>query len=1032
MVKSYLRYVLEDSFGTVASRACRSIIPLSQDFVITGHDETVSAWNCRTGEAKVHLQAKPNDYHTSSNVTCFLYTNKEQRWIYAGYSDGSIRRFELNGNINNEYKEVVNEDFTLQGHKGAVTCLSLSPSQQMLASGSQDCSIILWDTAGDLGLFKLEGHKNEVSDLRFVKHNTSSEGQVKSRKVTNGGHFLKSGDDILGFLISISKDCIIRIWDLTSQLCIQTVIHSTAELYGLAINSDESRMYASGAENQIRCYKLDMSGAEKDENSPYDIPLYAKELPALNRPDTHGRCRKLCILYPGPKDSVSNPKSGDSVKTMDIEQKGLMLCVTNHFIVFYRLYDSNEAEKRKKRRHKRVLEKQKARCNKLREAVRAAGRTVAMEFDSIESEISHLQKILSGMPIYQDSEADENSENKPQEQAATDEVNYMFVVNALEKIASFQTFSNGFAVGHANNTISVWRLNLAKLLSQKGVDDDDMESLSSLCERVHYLNGIGHHNSIVGLSVSPNDMMIASLSADSLKVWNSHTHHCVRTVECKAATCAYFVAGNKHVLVGTGSGELQVVYLDTCEVQEVFKLSPDSSKRSSDFDVVCMAEHPGHFSFAAAFRDRSVRLFEYVLKKKGTQEVLTVKELSNTSVPDDPTDIKYSNDGKLLAVSLHNNNIQTFYTDSMKMFLSLYGHKLPVTSIDISSDGTLLASSSLDKTVKIWGLDYGNIHRSLLGHANAVLKCRWINDTHYLITAGMDAIIKVWDCDTYDLICQLRGHNTAVRSIALSSDTHFFVSASDYSTIRLWKRSEEQIFLSEEREKELELQLEHEAVRDDLNQAIPVDRDTLNNKATRKTMESVKATEQLMQIIDEAEQYRMALEDHAKHVEEVEQITSGNHALSRYGNPDVSVPKEPDAPLELFNRTPTEHVMMAVCSLNHSVIHEVLIALPFIYAEKLLYYITKSLETYKESCLQGKVNLHTIEIPCKAALLLVQIYFRQFYALRHQRSLIAKLEKLLPWALKHERERLMQNKTVMEYLKTLLDADDSGKRLRGL
>lgn len=39
--------------------------------------------------------------------------------------------------------------------------------------------------------------------------------------------------------------------------------------------------------------------------------------------------------------------------------------------------------------------------------------------------------------------------------------------------------------------------------------------------------------------------------------------------------------------------------------------------------------------------------------------------------------------------------LQVFFTDSLKFFLSLYGHKLPVLSMDISSGGW--ASSERDR-----------------------------------------------------------------------------------------------------------------------------------------------------------------------------------------------------------------------------------------------------------------------------------------------------------------------------------------------
>ena len=67
---------------------------------------------------------------------------------------------------------------------------------------------------------------------------------------------------------------------------------------------------------------------------------------------------------------------------------------------------------------------------------------------------------------------------------------------------------------------------------------------------------------------------------------------------------------------------------------------------------------------------------------------------------------------------------QVHFMDSLKFFLSLYGHKLPVLSMDISSDSSLLISGSADKNIKIWGLDFGDCHRSLFAHADSIMQAR--------------------------------------------------------------------------------------------------------------------------------------------------------------------------------------------------------------------------------------------------------------------------------------------------------------------
>lgn len=72
-------------------------------------------------------------------------------------------------------------------------------------------------------------------------------------------------------------------------------------------------------------------------------------------------------------------------------------------------------------------------------------------------------------------------------------------------------------------------------------------------------------------------------------------------------------------------------------------------------------------------------------------------------------------------VALLDSTVKVFHDDSLKFFLSLYGHKLPVMSMDVSDDGALLATGSADKTVKIWGLDFGDCHRSLLAHDDSIM-----------------------------------------------------------------------------------------------------------------------------------------------------------------------------------------------------------------------------------------------------------------------------------------------------------------------
>jgi U3 small nucleolar RNA-associated protein 12 len=59
---------------------------------------------------------------------------------------------------------------TLTGHSGAVTCLGFSANGALLASGSADTSVIVWDVVGEAGLVRFKGHKDAVTDLVRRRH----------------------------------------------------------------------------------------------------------------------------------------------------------------------------------------------------------------------------------------------------------------------------------------------------------------------------------------------------------------------------------------------------------------------------------------------------------------------------------------------------------------------------------------------------------------------------------------------------------------------------------------------------------------------------------------------------------------------------------------------------------------------------------------------------------------------------------------------------------------------------------------------
>src|SRR5438552_12430957 len=61
----------------------------------------------------------------------------------------------------------IKELASLKGHDGAVRCVAYSPDGRMLASGSDDSTIKLWDVATGKGRATLKGHDDAVQSMAF-------------------------------------------------------------------------------------------------------------------------------------------------------------------------------------------------------------------------------------------------------------------------------------------------------------------------------------------------------------------------------------------------------------------------------------------------------------------------------------------------------------------------------------------------------------------------------------------------------------------------------------------------------------------------------------------------------------------------------------------------------------------------------------------------------------------------------------------------------------------------------------------------
>lgn len=174
-------------------------------------------------------------------------------------------------------------------------------------------------------------------------------------------------------------------------------------------------------------------------------------------------------------------------------------------------------------------------------------------------------------------------------------------------------------------------------------------------------------------------------------------------MECGYAICCMFLPGDRHVspllaslrrlltsaaqvLVGTKSGHLELFDLASSTMLESIQ-----AHSAAIWGMDLRADKGGLVTCSA---DKDVKFWDIRMKQvEGTGEgsrivtrlgeervikttqmgLVHVKTLKMT---DDVLSVKYSPDGRLLAVSLLDSTVKVFFQDTLKFFLSLYGHKV--------------------------------------------------------------------------------------------------------------------------------------------------------------------------------------------------------------------------------------------------------------------------------------------------------------------------------------------------------------------
>lgn len=517
----------------------------------------------------------------------------------------------------------------------------------------------------------------------------------------------------------------------------------------------------------------------------------------------------------------------------------------------------------------------------------------------------------------------------------------------------------------------------------------------------------GHRTDIRAMDISDNDKLLATASNGLLKIWNTRTNNCIRTFESGYALATKFLPGGSLIVVGTRAGELELYDLATSTLLE--------TTQAHDGAIWSLDITPDGKSLVTGSADKTIKFWDFKIEQElvpGTERMAAKMKIFHNKtleLTDDILSLKISPDTKYLAVSLLDNTVKVFFFDTLKFYLSLYGHKLPVLSIDISHDSKLIITSSADKNIKIWGLDFGDCHKSIFGHQDSIMNVRFLPDSHNFFSGGKDGLLKYWDGDKFECIQKLSAHQSEIWSIAISTDGSFVVSTSHDHSIRIWEETDDQVFIEEEKEKEMDelyegtllasLEGEDEPKKDD-------DEEEDKDEATgvnQQTLETLKAGEVLLE----------ALEIGGKDMEDEEEYQTAYKKWLKTKTGEQPIKPSKHILIQSKNVSGSEYVLDRLLAIKPAQLEDALLVLPFSFVLKFF----KVIERWTRS---NKVLRQHTSIICKVLFFLIKSNLYELNSMKDEsiKKLITSVRSQLRAELKQSTNELGFNIQGLKVLQT--------------
>ena len=690
-------------------------------------------------------------------------------------------------------------------HGSGVTSVTFSPDGTILASGSRDGTVKLWNVENHENIATLGGHRDNVTSVAFspdaILASGSRDGTVKLWNVENHeniatleGHgwtvtsvaFSPDGT----ILASGAWDDTVKLWNVETHTNIATLEGHESSVYSVSFSPDGTLLASGAAGNTVKLWDVEThtniatlgeysrwaegtlvafspdgtllaSGSDDNAVKLWDVETRTNIATLV---DHYARNDVNPVAFSPDGTLLASAGSyDDTVKLWDVETQEIIATLEGHWTDVTSVAFSPDGK---------LLASSGYGGVKLWNIVEATRKLVKISGDEQQGTLG---TALANPLVVEVRNRDNNP--LPDLQVKFTVTDGLGLLSDRYTVKHVTTDANG----RAAQTLTLGQAVRNSVDVSIGYQSVTFYAAGNSPAHIATLRA-GDADNLISVSFSPDGTLLASGSGTAVRLWNVATHTNIATLGDHTDDVTSVAFSDDGTLLASGAADNTVKLWDVETHTNIATLEDHTD------DVTSVAFSDDGALLASGAWDGIVKVWNTTTKENiatlGGHDAATLGGwFGGWFAP-----VSFSPDGTLLAFG-GGGNINMWDVAAKENIATIEAHPEGVVSVDFSSDGTILASGS-GQEIKLWDVETReNIATNLQGAEDNFFSVSF-SPVGMMLAYPLYNSVVLWDVETDALIAVLRGHTDFVWSVSFLPGGTTLASGASDGTVKLWDVAE--------------------------------------------------------------------------------------------------------------------------------------------------------------------------------------------------------------------------------------------------